>query len=195
MSMPLRDIAGERVGTLVAEAFIGQNRHWQRVWRWRCDCGGARDVMPSALRREFRNGGHASCGCLRPKKKRGRKPTKMAHRKIGLWKVLRRVKVSANRHAHWVCLCRGCNTEHEVRGTHLRTHSSLGCPSCTIKAALLATDGDRLRTWRLRARLTIRQAAKRVSFTHQRWFQYEQKKVISPEQFARLIRGDDERHT
>jgi hypothetical protein len=54
------DYAGRRFGLLLAVECVGSNKHGQRLWLCRCDCGGQTTVPGGALR----SGNTKSCGCL-----------------------------------------------------------------------------------------------------------------------------------
>lgn len=58
--MRIKDISGQQFGRLLAEAFVGFNKHHSALWECLCDCGTKKVVEGHALR-----SGHArSCGCL-----------------------------------------------------------------------------------------------------------------------------------
>lgn len=51
---------------------------------------------------------------------------------FGLWEILRRSDEDKWGKPAWVCLCRGCSTEHVVSGNALRRGRSRGCRKCSI---------------------------------------------------------------
>lgn len=55
------DLAGRKFGRLIAVEMCGHNKHNQRLWLWRCDCG-------NEIRRvsgPIKHGRQISCGCHR----------------------------------------------------------------------------------------------------------------------------------
>ena len=61
MSRQIKDLTGQRFGSLTALEPLPERKFGQMVWRCRCDCGETVDVARSSL-----SSGHTrSCGCLR----------------------------------------------------------------------------------------------------------------------------------
>jgi hypothetical protein len=59
MKFPVKDIAGQRFGRLVAIEPTGDRAHGHVLWRCRCDCGAMTVVRGTALRSRST----LSCGC------------------------------------------------------------------------------------------------------------------------------------
>src|SRR3990167_7073362 len=60
------NLSGMRFGRLVVVSEAGRDRHMNRLWKCRCDCGGASTVPRGSLLR----GNTKSCGCLQPERAR-----------------------------------------------------------------------------------------------------------------------------
>lgn len=58
--MVARDIAGKRFGRLTAVRSVATDRHRNRIWLCRCDCGNESQVPATSLK----TGHTQSCGCL-----------------------------------------------------------------------------------------------------------------------------------
>lgn len=63
MPKPNIYISGQRFGRLVAIKSTGNDKHGNRVWKCRCDCGRFVEVIASSLS----TGNSTSCGCGRRK--------------------------------------------------------------------------------------------------------------------------------
>lgn len=57
----LIDLSGQRFGRLTVIANVGSNKHGQRLWLCKCDCGNEITTLSSCLAR----GATTSCGCRR----------------------------------------------------------------------------------------------------------------------------------
>ena len=165
-----KDIAGETVGSLTAEARLHRNKFGAWVWRWCCTCGKAREAVPSELRTQLRLGRTISCG--RCHVHTGKQAAALTGRTdFGDWTVLRRATNVGVRPIIWECQC-GCGEIHLVRGKHLTGGQSTRCLSCAAKGRADST-GEKLRRLRLKKRWTIAQAAAKVGITKQAWHQME----------------------
>ncbi len=58
--MKARDLTGQRFGRLTVIELAGKNKHGQRMWLCKCDCGTEKVVAEKHLK----SGGTNSCGCL-----------------------------------------------------------------------------------------------------------------------------------
>lgn len=91
MARPLKDLANQRFGRLVAERYIPDLRHKggeEGGWIARCDCGGMRKVRAYLLT----SGKQLSCGCLAREKAGDRLRThgKTNTFEFGVWTAMRK---------------------------------------------------------------------------------------------------------
>jgi len=56
----IKDITGQKFGRLTAIKYIGSNKHKNRIWECKCDCGKFSNVTVAALI----SNNTSSCGCL-----------------------------------------------------------------------------------------------------------------------------------
>ena len=181
-----KDITGEVIGDLTAVQRAFLNRFGQWEWLWLCACGKTRTAVPNGLRNEQYCGRHQTCG--RCTVKTGVPAEDLTGKPFGLWRVLERYdKLDSSRSIYWLCRCE-CGAEHPVRGKHLVHHASLCCRSCSARIRTRDMDGPRVKMLRLRAGLTIRQAAKMAGCKHQNWHAWERCRHLNASSVDNLCR-------
>lgn len=80
------DLTGKRFGGILVISLYGLNKHSQRTWNCRCDCGNEKIIVGASLR----SGATKSCGCKAPelvsaaRTKHGQSST----RDYGLWATM-----------------------------------------------------------------------------------------------------------
>ena len=117
----IKDITGNRYGKLTAVRFVGQNKHWDALWEFKCDCGNT--IVRPAF--SVKSGNVRSCGCLRFNDLTGKK--------YGNLTVLEFVGQDADKNNLWKCKCRCGNIcvvpAHRLISGHTR---SCGCLSIKV---------------------------------------------------------------
>ena len=108
------DETGNRYGKLTVVSYYGQNKHKQRMWNCKCDCGKNKIILGHCLR-----AGHSkSCGCLRIKDRLGKRYGKLV--------VVEYVRQSKFNVALWKCRC-DCGNNVVVSGTALQSKNTKSC--------------------------------------------------------------------
>jgi hypothetical protein len=69
MPQPIKNIAGERFGMLVAVQLRGIDHNRKAVWLFKCDCGNDHEANATNVKRK---GGTMSCGCAKADRMRDR---------------------------------------------------------------------------------------------------------------------------
>lgn len=95
-------------------SYAGQNKHKQRMWHCKCDCGKTKIILGHCLC----GGRTKSCGCLLIKDRRGKK--------YGRLTVIEYVKQSKFKVAMWRCRC-DCGNIIVVDGTSLQSKNTKSC--------------------------------------------------------------------
>lgn len=108
------DETGNRYGKIVVVSYAGQNKHKQRLWHCKCDCGKSKIILGNCLR----SGQSKSCGCLQIKDRTGKRYGKLV--------VIEYVGQSKFKVALWKCLC-DCGNTIVVNGTSLQSKNTKSC--------------------------------------------------------------------
>ncbi len=118
----LRDLSGQRFGSLTVLERTEQTRDRYALWRCRCDCGN--ETLVST--RELTQGLITTCGCVdTPKRGRGRAAADLSGQRFGALTVLKRVE-NRDKRTYWLCRC-DCGREHTVSTQNLRRGSVKSC--------------------------------------------------------------------
>jgi len=95
------DLSGQRFGRLLVVSGCEPNRHGQRRWLCKCDCGTETRPTTGAL-----NSGTKSCGCARDQSWTGRRQSaQLAGRRFGYLTVMSEGPRDRFEHRQWVVRC------------------------------------------------------------------------------------------
>lgn len=118
------DLVGRVFGRWTVLSLIGPDRHQQRVWLCRCECGTERGVRSHLLL----SGQSKSCGCWRSERSLDLRLGDLSGQRFGRWTVLHR---EINEHppgspVYWVCRC-DCGIVRQVVSRSLTGCRSQSC--------------------------------------------------------------------
>ena len=116
----VKDLAGQRFGSLVVLERSEGSQNGKALWRCRCDCG-AEKVVAGA---DLRSGRTKSCGG--GVHKIGMNVENLIGRRFGRLVVLDRGKNSRNGSVKWVCKC-DCGAIKEIHRSALKTGATISC--------------------------------------------------------------------
>lgn len=112
--MPLiKDISGQKFGSLTVIKLIGKDKHNKSLWECQCDCGGVTITSSNNLKRGITK----SCGCRHTLFK-----TDETGKRYGRLLVIG----PADKGGWWKYKC-DCGVEGEYRGATIRKAHSCGC--------------------------------------------------------------------
>lgn len=116
--MALKDLTGNRYGSLVVTGDSGTRVKNRIVWSCQCDCGGSW----SGIGQKLTCGGRTSCDeCRIKQRNRGR----LEGRRFGMLEVIDLVR-GENSKRYWLCRC-DCGNEIEVITSKLTTGEKQSC--------------------------------------------------------------------
>ena len=122
----VKDIAGQKFGSLTALEFAGINSDGKALWDCQCDCGQSKTITGKSLR----TGQTKSCGCTRGESK----VKDMSGQTFGALTVLSRIGHKTKSRSHyWECQCI-CGNVTEVSGSNLRSGAVASC-GCVARQA------------------------------------------------------------
>lgn len=122
----LKNEIGKRYGRLIILGRAGMNRHGQRLWLCRCECGKELKVLGGSLRR----GATQSCGCLQ--KERAGDANRLPIGEAAFNRLIDRIKRSAKQRGYIWSL-----TEDQVRQL-----TSRPCYYCGAEPAQVSSGAD-----------------------------------------------------
>lgn len=117
----VEDLIGRRFGKLVVVRLVGKDKHYNKIWECKCDCGNVVTVRQGHLR----SGHMTSCGCNKNLLK------SLVGQRFGHLVVQERaddyVCPSNNKkYVQWKCIC-DCGKSVIVVGSNLLNHSTVSC--------------------------------------------------------------------
>lgn len=121
----VKDLTGQRFGSLTVLEQTDERRNRQVVWKCRCDCGNITYVVGQSLR----SGHTKTCGCSWYKQR----AEDLTGKRFGKLTVLNRSeKTGSNRTVYWDCIC-DCGNTRTVDSTSLRNETVTACYECIKK--------------------------------------------------------------
>lgn len=109
------DLTGKLIGKWIVLEQTTNNRHNQRRWLCRCDCGAVKPV----LGRDLRSGQSKSCGHKGPR-------LDLIGQVFGEWTVVQPTVIDHVGRAMWSCRC-SCGVEKNVLGSNLTRGGTKSC--------------------------------------------------------------------
>ena len=116
------DLTGSRFGRWTVLSQAGNNRHGQRCWNVKCDCGTKR-VLPTC---HLRTGSSLSCGCYRRTKTSEIRLIDLVGLRFGRLIVLSRAEDRRAGNPRWHVKC-DCGNTRIVLGANLRKGNTTSC--------------------------------------------------------------------
>lgn len=120
MPRKYEDLVGKKFGKLEVVKFYGLNKHNQRLWLCKCECGSDKDIIATSS--SLKHGHYVSCGCRKKKDLTGKKfnhltamyPINDGSRTV-TW--------------HWKC---DCGNEVDIKGTYVSNGYRKSCGKCKM---------------------------------------------------------------
>jgi hypothetical protein len=112
------NLEGMKFNRLTVIGPAGTDGRQDRLWEWKCDCGGTTFATTSDLR----HGHKKSCGCL----KRVSHAKDITGQRFGMLTVMKRAGTNKYRKALWKCKC-DCGRTTVVSSVDLVTGNTKSC--------------------------------------------------------------------